>query len=109
VLRHCSTRNLKPVKNLIVNNFTVIKIGEVKILITNFMNNTLLQKANPDNIVLTGMYPKIEREIKLLKPAKSLIITGNVLSAYRIEDKFFNALADTIHYTRKSGAFRLKI
>ncbi len=109
VLRHCSTRNLKLVKKLIVNNFTIIKTSEVKILITNYMSNALLQRASPENIVLTGMYPNIEGELKLLKPAKSLIITGSTLSAYRSESKFLNTLADTIHYTRKSGAFRLKI
>ncbi len=28
VLKHCSTRNLKPVGNLIVNNFTIVQAGE---------------------------------------------------------------------------------
>ena len=109
LLKHCASRGLKPVKNVIVNNFTLIQAGDSKILISNYLNNNLLQKAMPDYIILTGSFPRVEGRLTSAIPVKSVILTSNVSATYHIEEKFQAGSVRKIHYCKKSGAFRLKI
>ena len=109
VLRHCAVRRLKPSNNLIVNNFTILKAGDEKILISSFLSDGLLKRSEPDFIIMTSNYSKSGNRMTLSGNVKSLVLTGNLSTIYRIEDRFVKGIIDTIHYCKKSGGFRLKI
>jgi len=109
VLRHCATRRLKPARNPVAGDCTIVSAGNTRLLITNNLTNKLLTSSRPDLVILTGSGLKNEERPVLSKPIRGLIITGNISSAYKADDKFRSGVFDTVHYCRKSGAFRLKI
>lgn len=106
VLRHCAARGLRLKKNILDKNFTGLIAGNKKILICNFLNNNLLQKTEPDFIVLRGTFPKIEKQIRFRKTGTSLIVTPHVSSYLKLPESLESNKSDTIHYVKKSGAFR---
>jgi len=108
VLRHCATRRLKPDWNPIAGDFTIV-VADTRLLITNNLTNKLLTRAGPDIVIFTGSVLKTETTPELPKRIRGLIITGNISSVNKASDKFRSEVFDTVHYCRKSGAFRLKI
>lgn len=107
VLRHCAARGLRLKKNTLNENFIGLIAGNKKILISNFLSNNLLQKTDPDFIVLRGTFPKIEKQIRYRKTGTSLIMTRHVSSYIKLPESLKNK-SDTVHYVNKSGAFRAR-
>jgi len=88
---------------------SIIQVGGRDILITDFLNRNLVNNFRPDMVLLTGIYPKTEKEISLPGSVKFLIISSEVSSSYRLPDRIYNSKADTVHFVRKSGALRVQL
>ncbi|HQH25387.1 MAG TPA: ComEC/Rec2 family competence protein [Bacteroidales bacterium] len=138
VERHKAMAGLKETKNLIKDN-TLLKTGyrnvknntaDMHILITERLTDSLLEAYAPDIIVLRGRNPLIEDKINLNTVSDiSFESSGNYTpanaSTYISVNKSIRALvispelqrrsgikipnADTVHYVRTSGAFRLSL
>jgi competence protein ComEC len=109
VIRHCAARGLRLETNILKGNFTCVTAGNKKILICNYLNNSLLQQTEPDFIILGGAFPKIEKQISFRKTVPSLIMTPRVSSYFKLPGSLQNNISDTIHFVKKSGAFRARL
>jgi hypothetical protein len=110
VIKHCATTGLK-LKQIKINKETLfVTAGEKKILISSSLKNNLIQKSEPDYIILTGSYPKAESHIRLTRPLNSLIMTSSdVFSSSRLQGVLKDNNIDSVHYVKKSGAFRTRL
>lgn len=109
VLRHCATRGLRLEKKILYKNFTGIIAGNKKILICNYLNNNLLQQTEPDFIILRGAFPAIGKQIRSGKTVSSMIMTPRISSYFKLPESLQKNISDTIHYVKKSGAFRSRL
>jgi competence protein ComEC len=109
VAKHCITRRLKV--NIIKTNSEahLIKVEKKSILICNELSNKMVQKINPDIIILKGRYPKADKDIAFSGAVEGLILTSEVATGYRLKSNFNGIYPDTIHYVRNSGAFRRRL
>jgi competence protein ComEC len=109
VLRHCATRGLRLKKNILDKNFTGLIAGNRRILICKYLNNNILQKTDPDFVIIRGHYPKVEKQINFPRSISSLIMTPQVSLSFHLQGNLLNTKADTIHFVKKSGAFRVRL
>jgi hypothetical protein len=109
VAKHCYTRGLK--LNLIKSRFPayLLKIDNKRILICNNLTNSVLQKEEPDMIILKGKYPRIDKEIDITGAVEALIMTSDVASGYKPDLDLNRGKPDTIHHVKKTGAFRARL
>ncbi len=54
VLRHSASAGLRIMQHTLNEKFSLIRTGDNKILVSNFMNNNLLEATKPEHIILTG-------------------------------------------------------
>jgi hypothetical protein len=108
VQRHCSTRELRIKTDILDKNCTGLLAGNRRILICNCLNSSFVQEVNPDFIVLRGLYPKVEKQIRFPEQVKSLIITPQVSTYFNIPDNLRNSKTN-IHLVKISGAFRARL
>jgi competence protein ComEC len=104
VSRHSASKNLKIKLNTEDKNLTAISAGDRRIIICNYLNNSILQITNPDYIILYGNNPKIDRQLRFERPVRSVILTSGVTSGFSFPEKG----TDSLHYVKKTGAFRLR-
>jgi competence protein ComEC len=110
VLRHCATKGLKIEQNSLNDNALLVRTGKNKILISSYLNNKLIQSAKPGHLILTGSHPQIEKNIRFESPLHSFIVTQISASPnLYLTAKLNNNMIDTIHYIKKSGAFRIRL
>jgi hypothetical protein len=109
VKRHSATLGLKIKSTEMTNNYYCINAGSKKILITNFLNNTIIQNIVPDILVLTGKSPAIEKVLNLRHPPALVIISSEATAGFRIPAQVVLTGVDSIHFVRKSGAFIKRI
>ena len=109
VAKHCYTRGLK--LKLMKSGFPVylLKIDNKRILICNHLTNSVLQKEEPDIIILKGKYPRIDKEIDVIGAVEALIMTSDVASVYKPYLDLNRGKPDTIHLVKKTGAFRARL
>ena len=109
VAKHCYTRGLK--LKLMKSGFPVylLKIDNKRILICNNLTNSVLQKEEPDIIILKGKYPRIDKEIDVIGAVEALIMTSDVASVYKPFLDLNRGKPDTIHLVKKTGAFRARL
>jgi competence protein ComEC len=108
VIRHCASGRLRIRQHSLNEKFTLISTADKRILICNSLNDKLLQTAKPDHIILTGSSTGNTREIHSDYKAGSLILTSAVPSGYYRNYRTQFQSTDTIHYVKKSGAFRVR-
>ena len=109
VLKHCATRGLKLQKNITGDRLHILRVDNKNILICNYLNNNLLKKAKPDLIILYGRYPQVLKGIDFTVPVEGLIMTSEVASGYQLPLNISSEKPDTIHFVRRSGAFRVRL
>lgn len=109
VIRHASALGLRINTRVPGERALAVKQGEKSILICNLLNNSVLRNISPDIIVLSGTYPRIGRSLSFGKPPEAVIITSEASAGYSLPDYFPSQLIDTIHYVRRSGAFRMRL
>ena len=109
VLRHCATLNLKLHKDNNGNDLHNLKVGNKHILISNYLNNSLLQKTQPDIVILRGRFPQVDRETDFIRSVEAIVMTSEVSSGYQLPLKISMEKSGIIYYVSKSGAFRKRI
>jgi competence protein ComEC len=109
VVKHCVTLGLKIKPTPIKNKLRCIDADGKKILITNIVNRKLLQKYEPDLIILAGPRPKIENYLNLRHESCQIIISSSVITSYRIPKQVLLPGKDSTFFIRKSGAFIKRI
>jgi competence protein ComEC len=109
IMKHCATLGLKSKINLIKNKVYLIELKSEKIIISNYLDNSILNNYRPDIVILTGLRPFIRQNLSSENLPKALIITSEAPSGYSLQENSNTALIDTVHLVRKSGAFTRRI
>ena len=97
VNRHCSALGLRYKLAKLNNTPAYIEVNEKKILVTNEIDNHILEQSMPDFVILTGQRPTIKSK-HFQAP---IIVSSSVPQRFRLDDSI-----KTIHYVRTSGAFQ---
>ena len=105
VKRHCATLGLEIKSTILNNKYCCFRAQGKKILITNFLNNKIVQNFVPDFLILTGSRPEIENDLDIKRLPCTIIISSEATSGFRIPRQVALPYNDTIHFVRKSGAF----
>lgn len=105
VLRHCATLGLRVKTTALKNRYYCFRAGKKNILISNSLNNKILQNFNPDIVVLTGSNPAIENNLLFRQFHGTLIISSQASSGFHLPQQIDISGVDTVHMVRKSGAF----
>jgi competence protein ComEC len=109
VLKHCATMRLKLNIAQTDNKSRLIQTADKNILISGNLNQNIIQTHKPDIVILTGLYPHVEKGIDFIKPIEALVITSEASTAYYLPDNFGKETVDSVHFVRKSGAFRARL
>ena len=105
VLRHCASLGLKIRGPILIDKPLCTKAGEKKILISDTLNNNMLNNILPDMIILTGYRPEVVNNLSFNHSEKTLVVTARAVSGYRIPYKSGLSGIDSVHIVRKAGAF----
>lgn len=106
VSRHCATARLKIIPVTFKNEISAIKAGDCRILVSNRLNNRIIDEFNPGYVILTGKYPAIEGSVNTRK-INSLILAPDVSDYFSIPENIRNT--GLVHIVRKTGAFRVAL
>jgi competence protein ComEC len=109
VKRHCATLGLKLRNNLIAKNPCLIRTGDSNTLMTPYLNNAIITKTKPDILIISGMKPLLEVDVHPVKNLKTVIVASGTNPNNQITRTIRSLHADTIHFVRKEGAFRMKL
>lgn len=109
VLRYSGTQALKLKMNAGNEPVKKIRNGNNNILICSYLNNNILKNTSPDLIILTGNNPEVERKITVSKPVRFVIITSGFPANSILAERLNKCLTDSVHYIKKTGAFRLRL
>ncbi len=107
VIRHCSTKGLKPELILNGKEARAAGWGSGKILISGSLTSGGLRSVDPDFVVLKGPYPSVQKDISVAGRSLILVTGQEVSYRYRIPP----GLAEScrIYSVRDSGAFRMSL
>ena len=105
VIKHCATLGLRIKTNTLKNKYYCIRAGKRNIVICNSLNQIILQNYSPDIVILTGLKPQIDNNLKFTQHPETLILSSEASSGYRIPKLVDIKGIDTVHFVRKSGAF----
>ena len=106
--RHCMTRGIKVMEIHAGPDVRLIETNNRRILISGQINKVLLQKTQPDIVVLKGKYPKIDRGINP-DDIPETVITGSEVSAGSLKIVGTWKNHSHIHEVGVSGACRIKL
>jgi competence protein ComEC len=109
VLKHCVTLGLKLKVNNNKSDIYCIDAGKKRILISNLLNNKILQYYTPDIVILSGLQSQIEKTLPVNKEDRTLIISPEVSSGFRMSQQAMLSSFDSIHLVKMSGAFVRKL
>jgi hypothetical protein len=109
VTRHCATLGLKAVHHLITEEPCLVKAGDITVLITPYANVNLLSKHDPDILIFTGSRPSMEQIVQPVEKLDAVVVASGSNTGARLAALIKSMPADTIHYTGRRGAFRLKL
>lgn len=109
VSRHCAMLNLKEMRNVITGNICFIKAGKENVLITGYLTGSLIKRASPDIVILTGAKPGIENNIQPAVSLRALVIGSEASRRFRLPLTTGTLTSDTIHFVRSDGAFRRRL
>ena len=106
VNRHSSVLGLKIKPVLLKQNCFCIKVGTKKILITNSLNNKILQNFNPDIIVITGPKPDLAYDLDTDNIHIPIILSSGVKRGFVTPRE---VVPDSLYIVKKSGAYIRRI
>jgi competence protein ComEC len=109
VKRHCATLGLRTSHKLLSQKSCMIKTGESNTLITSFVNSTMIDKTKSDILIIQGKKTFLENDIHSVRNIKAVIVTSGINQNSQISRNVLSLLADTTHFVRKHGAFRMKL
>jgi hypothetical protein len=108
VNRHCATLNLKIRKNFIEEDALHIRTESKNILVTSYLNSSMIRLTSPDIIVIRGK-AFIERNIQSEGKPGAVIISPNASQGYKFARMVRLMNTDTVHFIKKEGAFYMKL
>ena len=108
VNRHSSMLDLKVRLNVIEGDAVRIRSGSENILITGSLNNYLEKAALPHILIFRGK-TSIQKELSSGSNLKAVIITSEAIQGARFSRMIRSLGADTVHFVRKDGAYRMRL
>lgn len=108
VNRHASALRLKIKTNIIKDYPIQIKSGTKKILITEYLNKSLVLNSLPDFVILNGK-SGIGYDLQSGKRPGLLIMGSNSRKIYQPSELCRLTGYDSVYFVRKDGAFSLKL
>ena len=99
VNKHCATLGLRHKLTKLNDTPAYIEVGSKKIVVTDEINDYILENSTPDFVILTGQRPVIKNN----DFQGQIIISSSVPQRFRIDD------TKAVHYTRTSGAYQTKL
>jgi competence protein ComEC len=108
VAKHCATLNLKvELNNISKPNFR-IKAGDNNILITDYLNNSVLKNLSPYIVILKGR-PYIGKDISSGMKPHVVVISPEVARGSQFYRMVKAIKADSVHSVREQGAFFIRL
>lgn len=108
VAKHCATLNLKvKLNNISKTNFR-IKAGDNNILITNYLNNSVIKNVSPYIVILKGR-PYIGKDISSGMKPHVVVISPEVARGSQFYRMVKAIKADSVHSVREQGAFFIRL
>jgi hypothetical protein len=108
VAKQCATLNLKTKLNNFPGANLRIRVGNSNILITNYLNNAVMNKASPDIVILKGK-PIIAKDISSGFHLQAVVFTSEVSPGSQYYRLLKAIKTDSVHFVRKQGAFYKKL
>ncbi len=108
VSKQCATLNLKTKLNNFPGANLRIRVGNNNILITNYLNNAVMNKASPDIVILKGK-PIIAKDISSGVHSQAVVFTSEVSPRSQYYRLLKAIKTDSVHFVRKQGAFYKKL
>jgi len=105
IIRHSASLGLNVGIKKLSEKPNCIKAGDKKILICNTLDHYAIQKYRPEIIILTGTKPLIKKDLIPSLHSGAIIYSSEITSGFRSPEQLYLLRTDTIHNTRKSGAF----
>jgi competence protein ComEC len=105
IYRHCATMGLRMKQNALKKRCSCVNSAGKKILITDILNNQIINSLNPDIIIITGTHPVIAKDIKIPALIEAVVFSSGVNTTFRINQPALLAESDRVSFVRKSGAF----
>jgi hypothetical protein len=109
VERHSSTLGLRINESFNDKMNFCISAGGKKIVVTTILNKEIISDINPDIIIITGPKPEITGWNGPGEYPGKIIITSETSPWYRLPGNAPFHHSDSVHYTRRSGAFRVSL
>jgi competence protein ComEC len=109
VTRHCATLGLTLKQTLITDKPCLLKTGDNTVLVTNHLNFNLLSTSKPDIIIIRGKKPFLEKILQPVEKLDAIIVASGTNQGVQSSRLIRSINADTIHFTNKKGAFRMKL
>lgn len=108
VAKHCATLNLRvKLNNISKTNFR-IKAGDNNILITNYLNNSVIKNVSPYIVILKGR-PYIGKDISSGMRPHVVVISPEVTRGSQFYRMVKAIKADSVHSVREQGAFFIRL
>jgi competence protein ComEC len=105
VIRHAATLGLKIRQKTLNNNCRCYETENIRILITSFLNNEVMNTFKPRIVILTGSRPRVENNLRFITVPQYLIITSEAASGFRFPRNINLSGIDSVHFVSRSGAF----
>jgi len=109
VNKHSSTLRLRKEQNLITDKPCLFITDAGKTLLTNNLNFNMISIYKPDILLIAGEKPFLERIDQPIGKFKAVVVASETKPDYRTTLKIRSMNSDTVHFTRKEGAFRIKL
>ncbi|HNR41426.1 MAG TPA: ComEC/Rec2 family competence protein [Bacteroidales bacterium] len=102
VSRHCAMKNLKIRKEILPGENSVIEAGRCRILVSGYLNNRILEKADPDYVIIYAGPDRSNRPINANNRLNTIIFTRSLTSP-QLQKGVHDRVR--IHHVKRSGAF----
>jgi hypothetical protein len=109
VARHCAMLGLRASHHLISNEPCLVKTGDKSVLITKYMDSGILKRSKPDILIFAGNRPAPGNIVQPVEKPNAVIVASGTYSGGRFSRMIRLMNADTVHFTVKDGAFRIKL
>jgi competence protein ComEC len=109
VKRHCATFGLKTNLIRIGNRYNCIRAGKTTILITNYINEKIIDNFSPDIVILTGSEPAADFGMDRILKSEMIVIASEGIPHFISTHRGKVGTSNPVYLVSKSGAFIRRI
>lgn len=109
VKKHCSTLGLRVKNHVNDQRPLVLQTKDKCILLTNVVSSSILEKTNPDILIVRGRKPLVQGLLKAPPRLNKIIVSSGSSPGYRETGLLRSLNPDTLHFTGNNKAFRLRL